>query len=229
MIQNNDINFKTSIKSQLQRDSNMIKFRVVDDEDMMLMFLRVVELCLTSILIVSFNKSLSKMFVSFALNQFLNLFQSFVLNQFLNLFQSFVLNQFLNSFQSFVLKRFLDSFQSFARVDLTSSYAIKSKRKHEDDDSKLTLRTADKTSKTSSKRLKTTKRLKDSDKEKSEKNEINENELNDDQNMNDFDLNDIEMSKKREKFDDDYDSNDDANDEMINTERSKNEIDEFSK
>ena len=86
MIQNNDINFKTSIKNQLQRDSNMIKFRVVDDESMMLMFLRAVELCLTSVLIVSFNKSLSEMFVLFFLNQFFNLFQSFILIQFLNLF-----------------------------------------------------------------------------------------------------------------------------------------------
>ena len=183
----------------------MIKFRIVDDEDMMLMFLRAVELCLTSVLIVSFNKSLLEMFVSLVLNQFLNLFQLFVLNQFLN------------------------SFQSFARVDFTNSYAIKDKRKHEDDDSKLALRTVNKSSKTSSKRLKITKRLKDSDKKKSEKDEINENELNDDQNMNDFDLNDTKMSKKKEKSDDDYDSSDDANDEMINIERFKNEIDEFSK
>ena len=143
MIQNNDINFKTSIKNQLQRDSNMIKFRIIDDENMMLMSLRVVELCLTSILIISFNKSLLKMFVSFVLNQFFNFFQFFVLNQFLN------------------------SFQLFTRVDLTSSYAIKNKRKHENDDSKLVLRTADKSSKTNSKRLKITKRLKNSDKEKS--------------------------------------------------------------
>ena len=47
--------------------------------------------------------------------------------------------------------------------------------------------------------------------------------------MNDFDLNDTKMSKKKEKSDDDYDSSDDANDEMINIERFKNEIDEFSK
>ena len=205
MIQDNDINFKTSIKSQLQRDLNMIKFRIVDDEDMMLMSLRAIEFCLTSILIVSFNKSLLKMFLSFALNQFLNLFQLFALNQFLN------------------------SFQSLARIDFTSSYAIKNKRKHEDDDSKLTLHTVDKSSKINSKRLKTTEKLKDSDRKKSEKDEINENELNDDQNMNDSDLNDTEMSKKREKFDDDYDSSDDANDEMINIERSKNKIDKFSK
>ena len=205
MIQDNDINFRTSIKNQLQRDSNMIKFRIVDDENMMLMSFRAVELCLTSILIVSFNKSLLEMFVSSVLNQFFNLFQFFALNQFLN------------------------SFQSFARIDLTSSYAIKNKRKHENDDSKLALCTANKSSKTSSKRLKTTERFKDNDKEKSEKDEINENELNDDQNMNDLDLNNTEMSKKKEKFDDDYDSSDDANDEMINIERFKNEIDEFSK
>ena len=47
--------------------------------------------------------------------------------------------------------------------------------------------------------------------------------------MNDLDLNDTKMSKKREKFNDDYDSSDVANDEMINIERSKNEINEFSK
>ena len=91
-------------------------------------------------------------------------------------------------------------------------------------DTILVTQTANKLSTTNSKRRKTTERLKDDEKKKSEKWVINENELKNDQNTNDVDLNEVETSNTKQKSKKNFDSNEE---EMTSAKRSKCEIDEF--